>query len=94
MCRNIWGLFEMGEQSCELCVLENRTEWFYEDDYFVVCECETCNCLMIVLKRHTTELTLKEKQMFYTLVNKFGQGTVLDEKRRTIKNHFHAHLRN
>lgn len=78
---------------CELCNLEKKTEWYYEDDYFIVCDCETCKVPMIVLKRHDTILFPSEKQIFYTLVNKFGQGKVLDENRRKILDHFHAHLR-
>ncbi len=96
MCQSIWGLFEM----CELCNLEKKTYWYYEDDYFVVCDCETCKTPMIVSKRHTIELNQEEMiDLMWILAKRFNvfhnmvvKG-ILDQKRRKIPDHWHAHIR-
>ena len=58
---------------CELCNLEKRTEWSYEDNYLIVCKCEICKILRIIDKKHTIELNLEilsiSKDQIYVLSN-------------------------
>jgi len=87
--------------SCELCNLEKKTKWYYEDERFVVCDCETCKVPMIVLKRHSTELNQEELiDLMWILTNAIpkydSRGLLavrLDQNRRKISDHWHAHIR-
>ena len=85
--------------TCELCNLEKRTKWYYEDKYFVVCECETCKTPMIVLRRHDTKLNQEEMidlmWIIKTQFNVFHQVVrgELDQNRRKVPDHWHAHIR-
>jgi hypothetical protein len=40
--------------TCELCLLEKRTHWYYENSEFVITECDTCHIPMAVWKHHGT----------------------------------------
>lgn len=86
--------------NCELCNLEKKTKWFYEDKYFIICNCETCKVPMIVSKRHTAELTQEEiidliwiLSMLTDTIIGTTHGNKLDQNRRKIKDHWHAHIR-
>lgn len=84
---------------CELCNLEKKTHWYFETDYFIGCDCDTCKVPMIVSKRHTTELNQEELiDLMWILAKRFNvfhqvvKGE-LDQRRRKIYNHWHAHIR-
>ena len=90
-------LFKM----CELCNLKKKTKWYYEDEYFIVCDCETCKVPMIVLKTHSTSLLMEElidlmwimsKHLNGIFINKVLEGR-LDQKRRKVLDHWHIHIR-
>lgn len=83
--------------ACELCNLEKKTIWYYEDDYFIVCDCKDCNIPMIVLKRHAVRLNQEEMiDLMWLLCFQFQPGGMpkhkLVQKRSKIKNHWHAHI--
>ncbi len=86
---------------CELCNLEQRTKWYYEDDYFIVCDCSTCNVPMIVLKRHSLELNQEELIDLMVVISgvRIVEGLdiklkgKLDQNRRKVPDHWHAHIR-
>ena len=79
---------------CDLCILEEKTEWFYEDDIFMVIQCETCHDKMIVLKFHQSQLDYYQSLRLLTLVEEFGADrTKVDFIRDRYPQHFYCHLR-
>ncbi len=78
--------------TCDLCNLEKKTKWYYEDDFFIVCDCKKCHVPMIVLKRHDTELILNESKRLIELLMRFAEGKRIRFKRRSIPSHFHLHI--
>ena len=79
---------------CKLCNLKKRTRWYHEDKFFVVCDCSKCKVPMIVLKRHDTELTPEEAKRLLELLTKFAERKRIRFRRRTIKDHWHCHIKN
>ncbi len=93
--------------TCELCNLEKKTKWYYESDYFIVCDCAFCKVPMIVSKRHTIELNQEEMIdlmwiISYVLEHMLPEGegkihfmlaTKLDQRRRKVLDHWHVHIR-
>lgn len=79
---------------CDLCLMEKRTEWFYEDDIFRVIECETCHRKMIVLKQHSSHLDYYQTLRLLKLVEQFGADRrKVDFVRHKYPGHFYCHLR-
>ncbi len=85
---------------CDLCNLKKITEWYYEDDYFIVCDCKDCKTPMIVSKRHTMKLNQKELiDLMWIITNHLGgifmnrvlEGTLIQNQRK-IKDHWHIHI--
>lgn len=81
---------------CELCDLANGkviTKKYYEDDQFICVDCATCQIPMLVLKRHSAELTEEESNTANELLHSlFPNGKWRKEGMRKIKDHFHAHI--
>ena len=88
------------DPNCPLCRLEKITPWHYEDDDFVILDCEICGVPMGVLREHGVEIT--DAQVYEKMIAKltetadtiFGKDKWwLDTLERTIRNHRHAHAR-
>ena len=79
--------------TCDLCILEKRTRWYYEDAYFVIINCGTCNIPMIVIKRHTMKFSdqLLEK-MIEVAHQLFGVNIEFRTEQKKIKDHWHRHI--
>lgn len=88
-----------GRDPCQLCVNEKITPRYYEDHVCWVAICKDCGVPMVVLRRHSVTPTDEEKEhMRRILFRAFGAWAPgwamrLDEKRRTIPDHWHAHAR-
>lgn len=85
-------------QKCELCNLEKKTEWFFENENFVCLRCEQCDLPMIVFKKHTMivsdALKTEMKEAISSVANKtLGEKWFLDTKQRTYSAHMHWHAR-
>jgi len=80
-------------ENCELCKLEKKTKWHFEDDFFVLLDCDTCKVPMLVLRRHDTKLTKDEKEILDFLVWKYNNLGKPDYVMRSIPQHFHLHFR-
>jgi protein-tyrosine phosphatase len=84
---------------CELCKNERLTPRFHEDHVCWVAFCKTCKCPMVVLRRHSMQPTKAEKaHMTQLLFRAFGAwrpgwACKVDERQRTIPDHFHMHAR-
>jgi len=88
--------------SCELCVLQRKTTWFYTDpeDRFVIIECDTCKEPMAVWLEHTMMVSEREQLELIVMlraiaVNFYGgdDGWRIDTDQRKIPDHFHFHAR-
>lgn len=81
------------EEECELCKLSKRTNWIYEDEKWIICECKTCHRPMVVYKVHTMFIPLADWWIiFKKLLDLFGEEATLRFKQRKIRNHFHIHI--
>lgn len=81
-------------ESCELCEGRKETRRYYEDHLFWIADCKTCGVPMVVLRRHSVTPTREEKDfMKKALLHFAGPGFRIDQKRRSIPDHFHMHAR-
>ena len=88
---------------CPLCDLyqkrEIKTRLYFETDDYIVVNCQTCNCPMVVWKVHKPNLKYKEKSAMKTEVGRRlaygveGEHYFWDDTMKQIKDHYHIHLR-
>lgn len=78
---------------CDLCKLEHKTSWYYEDSDFVILECDTCHVPMVVYKKHIIKMPERKiiyiKKLSYQI---FGEQITFREEQRKIKDHWHIHI--
>lgn len=84
------------DDHCDLCVLERCTRWYWESKYFVVLDCRTCGVPMVVLKRHSLDLTEDEQVELDSIAQEMpdlqmGNFTFRGTMRK-IPDHWHQHL--
>lgn len=78
---------------CELCNLEKKTKWYYEDRYFIICDCLTCEIPMIVIKSHQSETPLSIKAWYVNIIKTvFKKNFHFRKEMRKIKDHWHWHI--
>lgn len=79
--------------SCDLCTLEKKTRWYYEDEYVVVCDCLSCKVPMIVLREHTIRIAPKTIDYLVKVSQRvFGPDIELRTQQRKIPDHLHWHV--
>ncbi|UCC74949.1 MAG: hypothetical protein JSV86_10485 [Gemmatimonadota bacterium] len=84
---------------CPLCIAERRTPWCTANAVCWVALCSTCGVPMVVLNRHTTRPSWRERRvMRKTLVACAtdyyrGRPFVVDEHMSTHPTHAHMHAR-
>ncbi len=88
----------MSATTCELCAADRMTEWWFEDEVCWVAECESCGVPMVVWKRHDPEppAELREEMLgrLRAVADRHGPSNYwIDERLRTIPDHYHAHAR-
>lgn len=83
--------------NCDLCELKQITKWYRNSDTFAVLDCVNCNVPMIVLKRHTTQITKNEydilQNLLFDLESYEGISGIHDYEMRSIPHHWHMHIR-
>ena len=79
---------------CELCNLEKKTNWYYEDEEFIICECETCRIPMIISKEHAGEVTRLTESYIRGLVKGVFDGKKFHfrKSQRIVFFHWHWHI--
>jgi hypothetical protein len=83
---------------CELCDAARLTPWYHEDDECWIAECEACFVPMVVWRVHdphpdeATRARLLAKLAAIAEVM-YPDGHVVDDRLRTIADHYHAHAR-
>jgi len=82
-------------QECELCKLERKTKWYYEDDHIVILECKSCKIPMVVFREHgMREISATEEQQIMKIVNNIFKTDAFQfrKKQRNIATHPHWHI--
>lgn len=82
---------------CDLCLLVQRKahaeKIIYEDQVCMIVTCRTCHVPMVVLNRHATVPKCWELEHMLKVVRELDLKGNIDFKRRTIKDHYHFHIR-
>jgi len=92
-------------KGCELCSIflepnsNIKTKLYYKESEdikeseFVILECNTCKTPMVVVRDHVNDISKETWGHILAVVRKeFGRSTRLRLERRTIKDHWHAHI--
>jgi len=79
--------------TCELCALEKLTDWHYEDDVIVICDCLTCRVPMLVFRRHGEIPFVEEHHARQKVIELYGKRLIkVRMKARQITHHRHWHI--
>lgn len=84
--------------SCELCEASRLTPWYYEDEECWIAECEACSVPMVVWRMHDPSPGDDVRQRLLGRLAAvadpmFPDGYSVDDRLRTIADHYHAHAR-
>lgn len=79
---------------CQLCRLEKRTTWHYEDHRVAIITCDTCHTPMAVLKDHNDESEAAQLYAEGICKGLFGPDISFRYERRDIPDHPHFHVEN
>jgi len=89
---------------CPLCniftKMDIKTKIYYpdkdkvsEENDFVIVDCLSCKTPMVVISDHATEIGKEQwGRILYRCKQLFGDNIRLRTKRRTIRDHWHAHV--
>jgi hypothetical protein len=82
---------------CELCEGARLTRWYFEDDLCWIAECEACFVPMVVWREHGVEpppaVRAAMLERLAAVMAELGIDHYVDDRRRTIPDHWHAHGR-
>lgn len=86
---------------CRLCALYEKREiyttFYYEDEDWIIVECDQCKVPMIVYKRHEghppQEVRDAALRKIASVMAEYGIPGWFDDRMRSIKDHYHAHWR-
>lgn len=84
---------------CPLCNLRPRTKFLYEDAVCRVIICQSCRVPMVVIRRHTRNVTVQEANAMVAALTKVakkfykGKPWRIDRRTRSIPQHAHFHSR-
>lgn len=78
---------------CELCELERRTKWHYENGLMVICDCVTCGIPMLVFKSHGPRTEEDHLEARIKIIELYAKRLIkMRTKARRIKDHEHWHI--
>ena len=86
-------------ETCELCLLEIRTQTYQENDFFIIMDCDSCKVPMVVWKEHTVDIPEPDKYVMKSMLQEVAHMFYKDKKyyidivQRKIPNHLHWHAR-
>lgn len=82
------------KRGCDLCQLERRTQWFYEDSRIVICKCETCGAPLIVFRPHGNAVLTADRHHARETAGKLFGNRILYYKTRgkSYQDHEHWHI--
>ena len=84
--------------ACPLCAAEQVTQWLFDDDECWIADCLVCATPMVVWRPHGLPDPELEQRLLSRLAqaaaDRYGEGGFwIDEVRRRIPDHWHAHAR-
>lgn len=88
-----------GPRACELCEAAPLTPRHHEDAVCWVADCESCDVPMVVWRRHGTDPAPDDRAHMEAALGAVADaaygpdGWRLDDVRRQIPDHYHAHAR-
>ena len=77
---------------CELCNLEKRTRWYYEDDKWIIADCTSCRGILAVYKMHTLKVPIEDLLVIFRIIKRLFGDVLIRTKMRNIRVHFHFHI--
>jgi len=78
---------------CELCELERRTAWHYEDELIVICDCVTCGIPMLVFRAHGPRTEEEHLEARVKIIELYGKRLIrIRIKARKVIDHEHWHI--
>ena len=78
---------------CELCGLERRSAWHYENELLVICDCVTCSIPMLVFRNHGPRTKEEHLEARIKIIELYGKRLIkIRTKARRIKDHEHWHI--
>jgi len=90
------------KNNCELCNLEKKTKWYYEDDNWIICDCLMCKEPMLIYRKHTMNIPEEDLSYIFHLLRydfespQYLFGTrgklIFRTFQKKIKDHFHWHI--
>jgi len=87
----------MVEASCDLCAAARLTTWYHEDGICWVADCEICEIPMVVSRHHGTAPSPDELAHMTAMLTRVAGAHFddfwVDDHRRNIPDHWHAHAR-
>jgi hypothetical protein len=84
---------------CDLCILEIKTNVYYETEWYTILDCKDCNIPMAVWKYHRMKIpeqgAFVMEEMLKIHAEKFyGHSDFhIDKEQKKIPNHLHWHAR-
>jgi len=84
---------------CELCELERKTKWYYEDEDIVVCDCTVCKVPQVIWREHSMtpprSIECKMISKLTEVAREFygNDDWYIDTNQRKIPDHLHWHAR-
>lgn len=83
---------------CELCNLEKKTKWYFEDTNWIICDCLTCKMPMAVYKKHTLVVPGEHMMDIFHAISIVWDNVRADKfefrfEQRKVKDHFHFHIK-
>lgn len=80
------------DEDCQLCEMEERTEWHLETADWVIAEKLTGHGDMVVYKRHTSDLSDDEWEEMERIVGILYDEFEIEVLMHHVEDHFHAHI--
>jgi hypothetical protein len=92
------GIERQSSASCELCEAARITEWYYEDEWCWIAECEICAVPIVVWRNHSHLPTDQHRDYLHdrlaeVVLRHFDYEHYVDDNMRNIPDHYHAHAR-
>lgn len=79
--------------TCELCIREHRSRWYYEGDTFCIFDCDHCGIPMLVTNKHIMHPSEEFiKEMKKKACELFGTNIEFRTQQQKIRDHWHWHI--
>jgi len=88
----VYSLVTPYKNNCSLCSLEKKTHWYFENEFYIVCDCLKCKVPMFVWKSHKFPAQDQIDWMIREANLMFPNRTI-DVSRKSVLDHYHFHCR-